>query len=590
MPSNTLRAFLLTALLAGCAVRTEAAHPPLDRVLPASTRASFAIRDLTALRDGWRSTQLSKLSEQPDMKPFLDDVRQRFEKSLQGLNDLADVALDDLREAAAGKVRLATIETASGSAAAALLAEVNADSEDVRALIAKIDAGLKRRGATHTMELVGGTTLNHYRWTGRAGGTQQSTYFLADEVLVVTSDADLARRLLARLAGEPADGLADTVAYRDIADRRAAATGQTAPQIEWFIDPINYQKLITGQESGFAKRHGLDGVKGVGGAVNFGLPEHDMLARVFIYCPEPRQGVMRLLRLLPEKDLAPLPWMIADVDAYTAANLQMDTFLDDVAPLFDEIAADGIEGTFNDILDDLKSEQGPGVDLRRELVPLLGPRVSVIADHLAGGRSDSGETLIAIQTSDEAATADVVTRLMRDDPQVSRLELAGYKYELWQVADAPDSTFPNMGMMVANGQLLAASHADLIRKVLLAPADSPKLADAADYKRAVDEMQALGGKTAAAWMFSRTRRDYRATYEMTRAGRLDDLDSAYSDALRLLFGRDEDRVPGLPQLDFAKLPPFPAVEPFLAPVGVFVVSQPSGWMVVGFTSNRTAAP
>jgi hypothetical protein len=590
MPTNSIR-ILLAAALCAAAVSVGFAGPPqFDRVLPETTRASFCIMDVKRLEEGWRQTQLSLLTEDPAMEPFLRLAGERFSESLGDLRDVADISINDLRDVAAGEVRLAAVEASDGNPQLAALVDITGQTKKVAALVAKIDEGLTTRDATHSTESIGDATLHIYTWATDAGRIRQSAYFIQADVLAVTSNPGVARSLLERLGGDAESSLAATTAYRDVKDRCLSAAGAAAAasQIQWFLAPLALQRSVTGDDLEFAKRHGLDGVKAVGGILQVGVEPFDAVARVAVYAPPPRRGALLLIDLVKDKSLAPPPWLIADIDSYAAANLKFDHLLDHIGPLFDELAADGIEGTFNDILDDLKSEEGPGIDVRNELMPLLGPRLTIVSDHLEEAASDSGETLIAIATTDEEGAADAVKRLMRDDPQVTRVELPGYDYSLWQVADDPTATLPNMGMMVANGHLLAASHADLIRKVLLAPPDAPKLADAEDYKRAVQQRDALAGAGASVWMFSRTRREYRSTYQLVRAGKLDELDSVYGDLLRHLFGHDEDRIEGMPQLDFTKLPAFSVVEPHLSPVGVFVGNQPTGWMIVGFVGARGA--
>lgn len=588
MPTNSIR-FLLATVFCTVAVSGGVAAPPqFDRVLPETTRASFTITDVKRLEEGWSKTQLYELAKDPAMKPFLDSAEERFREASGDLNDVADISVDDLQQAASGEVCLAAVEASDGDAEMVALVDVTGQMEQVAALVGKIDKGLKARDARHSTESIGDATLHIYTWANDAGQIRQSAYFVQADVLTVASDVGVGRSLLERLGGDAESSLAATTAYRDVKARCQAAAGDAAAsQMEWFVAPLALQKMVTGEDLEFEKKHGIDGVKAVGGIIQVGVEPFDVVARVAVYAPSPRRGALLLIDLVEDKSLAPPPWLVADIDSYSAANLKFDHLLDNIGPLFDDLAADGIQGTFNDILEDLKSEEGPGIDVRKELMPLLGPRLTIISDHLEDAASDSGETLIAIATTDEAGVADAVKRLMRDDPQVTRVELPGYEYSLWQVADDPTATLPNMGMMVANGHLLAASHADLIRRVLLAPADAPKLADAVDYKRAVGQRDALSGEGASVWMFSRTRREYRSTYELVRAGKLDELDSVYGDLLQHLFGHDDDRIEGMPQLDFTKLPAFSVVEPHLSPVGVFVRNQPTGWMIVGFVGARS---
>jgi hypothetical protein len=95
-------------------------------------------------------------------------------------------------------------------------------------------------------------------------------------------------------------------------------------------------------------------------------------------------------------------------------------------------------------------------------------------------------------------------------------------------------------------------------------------------------MGKLGGAGASLRLFSRQHRDFATTYALLREGRLAEVESVYGDLVRRLFGDDEDRLSGLPRLDFGTLPEFTAVTPFLGTQGIFIKNQTNGWTIVGF--------
>jgi hypothetical protein len=570
-------------LVPATAVRSSAADRPSgDRLLPAETRAYVSIANVADLEAGWRKTRLAQIDAEPAMKPFLDAARTSFDEALGDLREVADVGLTELQAVATGEVCLATVETADMKPALAALIGVDGGSAGVQELIAKIDAGLKRRGAEYAAREVSGGTIHTYRWKGRDGATRNSAYFLQGGLLAVSSQATVAEGLFARLAA-PAEGdLASVAGYQDIAARCETAAAGLAPQLRWYLEPLAYGKLLSDEEPTLAVKHGFDAVKALGGTVNFDAPGCEFLARVAVYAPGPKEKGMRLVSLVPGSSAAPPDWVVDDVDSYTEINLNLAQAIDAVGGLFDDLVADGIEGTFEDILGDLASQDGPGVDVRKDLLPIIGPRIGVVSNHVEPVSLETSRTLIAIATSDEAAAAEIVKRLMRDDADVGRHKLPGFPHELWQVKDSESATFPNMGMMVANGHVLVTNHGDLIRKLLLAPEGTARLSAAADHALVAKRMTQLGAAEASLRLFTRPAREFAATYASIRAGKLDDDDSLTGDVVRRLFGRDDVRLPGLPKLDFSKLPDFEAVKPYLKPQGIFIKNEPTGWMIVGF--------
>lgn len=514
------------------------------------------------------------------MEPFLDAAREKFREASGDLRSFADVSLDDLMSAARGEVSLAVVEVGEGKSAVVAVATV--DNDAAGSLIRRIDDGLERRGATPSTREAAGATIHRYEWRSRDGKTLTSAYATKGELLALSNESDMVAGVLERIDSAGGGNLAAVDAFRDIRLRCDAANGGLKPQVRWYIEPIANARLASGKEPDFAIKHGFGAVKAVGGTLNFDAPGYEVLARVAVYAPPPHERALRAAALLDDANALPPPWLIDDVDSYADLNVNLREVIDHVGGLFDELVADGIEGTFEDVLKDLASDEGPGVDIRADLLPLVGPRVVVVSDHTEPAEEDSSRTLIAIATSDQAAAARIVERLMQDDPDVTRVELPGYPHPLWQVSDSETASMPNMGMMVANGFILTSSNSAMIRKLLTAPVGAPKLADADDYKLVAGKMAALGAVGASLRMFSRQDRDFASTYATLRAGELEETTSVYADILRSLFGKDEYRLSGFPKLDFTTLPEFDAVKPFLGTQGVFVKNQANGWIIVGF--------
>jgi hypothetical protein len=564
--------------------QVAAAEPmSVSQLLPVGTRAYFVVPNPHDLEAGWKATRLSALGEDAAMKPFLEAAGEAFDEAVGDLHSFSDVTLSDLQSAARGEVSLALVERSGAEKPAVVaLADVDGSGSAVKSLIARIDEGLKRRGASAATRDAAGTAVHTYRWKGRDGEPRSSAYFVKGDLLAVSSDLTLVDGVLARSGSPGEESLATVASFRDIKLRCDAEAGGLAPQLRWYLEPLANARLTTGKEPEFALKHGFGGVKAVGGTLNFNAPGYEVLSRVVVYAPPPRERALRAAALVEGAHPAPPPWLIDDLDSYVDMNLNLRELVDTVGGLFDDLVADGIEGTFEDILGDLAAEDGPGVDVRRDLLPIVGPRVMFVSDHTEPHTPDSTRTVIAVATSHEAAAAEIVEHLMRDDPDVSRIELPGYPYPLWQVSDSETASMPNMGMMVANGFILTSSKGALIRKLLGAPAEAPKLADAADYKRVAEEMGKLGGAGASLRLFSRQHRDFATTYALLREGRLAEVESVYGDLVRRLFGDDEDRLSGLPRLDFGTLPEFTAVTPFLGTQGIFIKNQTNGWTIVGF--------
>jgi hypothetical protein len=586
----------LPLLLAGVA---PAAPPPPERLLPAATLQFVCVPDVRQLRERWGRTQMSRFFNDPALKPFLDDLDRQLPA---GLTQFLGLSTDDVTRVAFGPVAWAVVRTGPGKPANVLLIDATGKDGEMRRVQATLARWVQKRGGSSQEQ--DGLTL--HAW---AAGTPPQTYRLALAVkdgLFAASDspADL-RALLARWGG--GGSLADNPAFKAVAAHCGAVDGQPV-NLRWFLDPIGLadvgQAAAPPSRSGdrtlaTLKKQGFDAVKGVGGIATVEAGANDLVYRAYIYAPPPYRNAMNMLRFPAGSDFTPPAWVPGDLSVYETFSWDLPQAFEAFAPLFDEVAGDGDEGAFQDVIDSLKNDpNGPGLDFRREIIAQLSGRVSIMTDAVRPATRKSERVLVALEAKPKSAggnpeqvLAEAMRKSLQPDPAVKRRDFQGHV--IWEIIakepkkggkGGPPVKLPNAAIAVANGQLFIATHVGLLEQVLR-KGDRPRLAGQADYQQVTRELERLGAGKDSLRLFARPAEDFRTTYELARLNQLEGAESVYSKLLLgLLKGAEADGLKVV--LNGSLLPEFGTLSKHLGPAGAFVVSHPDGWELVGVQMKR----
>ncbi|MEK6249423.1 MAG: hypothetical protein N2C12_14675, partial [Planctomycetales bacterium] len=121
---------------------------------------------------------------------------------------------------------------------------------------------------------------------------------------------------------------------------------------------------------------------------------------------------------------------------------------------------------------------------------------------------------------------------------------------------------------------------DLLRNLLRRSSDKKLLADAPDIKGVDGALDVFIPGPGIGRIYSRTNRDFEATYELLRQEKADQLQSIYGMLLSQLLGEIRDEETGELQIDFSTLAPFAGIREYLGMVGVVGKNRNNGWYVV----------
>jgi hypothetical protein len=357
----------------------------------------------------------------------------------------------------------------------------------------------------------------------------------------------------------------------------------------------------------------------------------------------------RMLDFPNSENLRAETWVPRDLATYSTWNWSIQKAFDASKTLVDEWFGEPDEAIFQSVLDDMRdAKDGPRVDIEKDLVGNLADRVTLITDYETPVGPKSERWLAGVKTTDARAVAMALEKSLKNEPNVQRRQVSGFT--VWEIAEQQQAhtealvveipggvvrhadieveeyepvafqpgkarakqrtkrlqkqtqqqqrVIQNMALTVAYDHLFVASHVDMLARVLNqagaegAPSGADKaaatehLGSAADYRRVVEEMQALGADSVAARFFSRSDEAFRINYELLRTNEMPKAQSIMGKLLNELLADGKPGTVRRARLDGSKLPPYDAVRRYLGPTGGFVVTEPDGWMVTGFMLDK----
>jgi hypothetical protein len=622
----SFRALALAALLSAVTACSCLAAVPGDQLMSADARGFATIADLNTLLEHWNATQIGQLTKDEAMQPFVQDMRRQVERKLSSARQKLGLEANDLRGVAAGEIAFGLVEKQNARAAMTVVVDVTGRGDEVRTLLAKIDADLGKRGAKKSAENAGGVVLTVYAIPPQSERdvARQAVFFTHQDMLCATDNVAEAREMIARFGGQGGDRLADVPAYKSVMAQAAQAAGQLAPEVRWFMDPFGYARASRSllREDSALRRgkdyvaimegQGFDAIQGVGGFLNLAVDNsYELLHHTAVYAPpipgEPERYklAMRMLKFANGGDLEPQPWVPRKLASYRTLNFDLQNAFDNFSTLFDAIA--GYDNAFADVIAGLeKDPYGPRVKIREELVAHLGNRVTVVTDYEVPITTKSERFLFAVEVKNQEPVAATIDRIMNNDPNARSGEFEGKKY--WEILPASDdlpeleleldlaapaeetpqnkTAMSTSAVAVVDGHLFISSHLDFLKTFLAKKAPGDTLAESADFREVDAAMHQLMPDDVAVRCFVRTDEAYRPTYELLRQGKMPESETLLGRVLNRLLTTPEDEDEGVlrkQQIDGRELPSFEMVRRYFSPLGTVVRSTDDGWVITGAT-------
>lgn len=632
-------AWLLTAASPAVAQPTLSAL----KLLPDSAAGVVRVSDVPQLCEAWESTKLGGLTDDPALRPLLEANFGEAGTMWQHIGDRVGLRPKDLYQIGTGEAVaawLTSTEARRRSSALCIVAEVDGDQQETKKVLDRIDAELKQQEATRTDRTYHGETVRVYRPKVKPGQLliEQIVICLTDDRIIAADRDSIVDEVLDAIA---AGGRADSLDEADLRNQVLEASYVRSPLpeadspaedgirrhgnvVEWFAKPLEVGRIIRDLAKidrgnkvkiiDLLQQQGFDAIQAAGGIVVVGGEKFDLLHRGLVLAP-PIPGEAQRYRLaarmlqFPNASHQSLPaWVPADVASFARINWKLEEAFWAAETLVDQaldsrIFRPSIEGIRDD-------EEGPQIDIEKNVLPNLDDRILVITDNTLPADQNSDRLLLAIRVSDAEAIQTAVRKAMEVEPDVFQVDtIPGV--EIWKVQRGEEDEieaefFDDLGFDEAvaeqqqpllntwaiavvpageqsdSAHLVFASHVELLEEVarrMLGTDRTPGLRDlpeiAEQQKALVDE---LGAQEVAIERLVRLRLSLRTKYELLRQGDLKESDSILATIIRRLVEGDDEEIPEeLERPNQAKWPPFSDIEAYFRNVVSFVETTDSGW-------------
>ncbi len=604
---------------------SQAAVPSAETLLPNSTKGFLAIGSVDKFRDAWNKTQLGQLMQDPAMKPFVEDLKQQLQQKWAQTHQKLGIGWNDLDGVPSGEVGIGLILPSANEVAVAITADITGNLAQANALLDKVAENMATRKAVRSQKTLLGVSVTVFDIPKHEDEpARQMVYYIKDDLLVASDNIKVIEGIIGRQAASRQDSLASVPAFENITKRCTTAAGEVVPHARWFVEPFGYADAMRLSSTQPRKKgtdmlkilreQGFTAIEGLGGFVNFSTNQYEILHRTYVYAPGNKSGerfklAARMLKFPNGGQYLPPDWVPRDVAVYAGINVDTKNAFENSKTLVNAIVGDEV---FEDVLDSIRTdENGPKIDIRRDVIAHLGNRITLVSDVAMPITPKSERMVVAINALDEKKLFEAIKNWMETDPDTRRREINGQV--VWEIVDQeaelPMVTIenspldnevkaeeeeeeekpllPNSAVTVVHGHLFIATHIDILAKVLNS-IGGPKLADSADYLRVEQEVHKLQQPEQFGMVFTRTDDAYRGVYELLKTGRMPESESLFGRRLNSMLGEGKEGVLRTQRIDGSKLPDYDMVRRYLGPAGMTMTSEEEGWFVTGFTLNKEA--
>jgi hypothetical protein len=603
---NPMRAALRLALtgwlgLAGLslvAAQGRAAPPP-EKVVPDSAVFFVKVNNAAAFREAFRQSQFGQLWNDPAMKPLRDDLANKLQDANKDLKEKVGVTLHELLELPEGPIAVAVLarDDADHPVALAVTAEAGKNADRMASVMGKANAlAGEQSGVKHTKEEFKGQTIHVIQGPkpDKKDGDDKDgdktppplVWTRTGTVFTFGTEVDTVKDLVANASGrENALSASDTFAQ---ATRKLGSGGQ----VVWYVDAGKLLGTVVKagakgknaanmeQFKAVAQVAGLNSLKAIAGTYTLNAGTFDSVSKMFIYLPQPAQGLFRLFPM-PKTNLKPEPWVPASVASYQTYSWDLDkafVALNDLANMFQP-------GVLNVLEQQLVGPNGgEPINFKKDVFDPLGNRVTLIGDFKKPIKEDSQRMLLAVKVDDAPTFQNTLNKLISiAGGAPKKREFQGATIYDFDMPELPNANAPGqvqgikgpIGVTVFKNTLFVSSEPTLLEQVLRG--GGPALADSPAFQAVAREMPTQSSSLS----FVKPEESARLSYDMIKSGQFE----------KALAGAAAGAGPAVAKLgqiiDKDKLPEFSVFSKYLSAGGGYSVSEDDGMTFTSFTLRKS---
>jgi hypothetical protein len=578
------RGFAGAAILAGVlAASALAARPKSVELLPEDTLGLVSIADTQDLAQRFMNTSLGQMSQDPQMKPVVDELYGSMSELVASVKDYIGLSLPEIVALPHGEVTFAVVAVKDASPAYVFLFDAGDQIANARVLLQRgVDVAVNQ-GSTKQEASVKDTKITIV--TGPNEGFL--AFFDKDGTIVAGTNLEAVKRILGIWNGEKGRVLSDNQNYGTIMNRCRGSKDEP-PQVVWFVDPINIMRSIAEQNVslrvGVAMLPvlGLDGLSAIGGSILYDSGQYDSVNHIHVLLENPRSGIIKMIAL--ESGVSkPERWVPTDVASYMTVHVNFDTAVKTLTPMWDSLSGTGSFSAFVQ----QRFSTPLGVDFEKQILPALEGRVTYITWFEKPASMVSGVTLVAVKLKDTEAVGKAMDGLAKQfGERISKQNSSGKDYYRVNIpppqtagAEPPPMPIPCFG--IVDDYFVYTNRPSLYEKVLTTLAEGTKsLGEELEFKLIANKIQRQSGGAKPVMLgFSRPEEGLRYWYDMIT-----------SDSTRDSLKKQAEKNPFFKSLDStlqkSPLPPFEVIQRYLAPGGSMAVDDSSGLHFMSFTLRR----
>ena len=580
----------LRCLVVGCCLlfiavaSAKGAHVPAEKLLPRRTLAYLHVPSVPDLVDAFQETNFGRLINDPQIRPFFDGLYQAANKGLVQIRQATGLSLDEIAQIPTGEITLALLPT-SGENSDAIgfvgMADCGDNIDAAHKFRESLQKVLEQSGRQVREEMIEGISVSIYQ--RRDSDRSPLVSLERDNTLVYCSNVEVARQLLQRWTDGSEDCLAQNRRFSAIM-KRCRGTKDEQPQIEFFIDPIQIATELAKDNPAlklglaFVPSLGLDGLKGIGGSVVLATEDFDGIVQIHVQLGVPRAGVVDLIALESGDDTPP-SWVPGDVAAYGSYHWNVRYSFLSGAKLIDNVKGNGsTQEMLNQQVQNLL-----GVDFEHEILTAITGRFITAGWFQRPVKAGIGnQNVVGIELQDAQAFAPTLDKIIEHFGQrLERKSFAGVAYYKEAGDRDPEDLQPQPCLAVLDNWVLVSDRPAILEHFLSRRDETnDNLAHALDYRLIASKIaHQPGGKEPAMLSFSRAEENWRYLYELASSDEARDQLHDRSGSSRFLKTLDQG-------LENNPIPPWEAIQKYLAPEGAMVTDDDSGIHFMQFALRR----
>ena len=594
----------------------EGAFISADLLLPQSAASFISIRDIHALDESWDKTAMGKMMAREDMTEFTKLFRKQFSEIFSTLENRLGVSMEEIIEMTDSEIAISTQKIKNESYGLVLVVNVGDKTFETKKVLKKIADRVVENGGNYQKQEALNSEIHILTMKNEETGELSKAYYvLWGEILFSSNQQSLVKDILGRIAKLQKDpeayveALGEKDSYIEILNQ-AVGSDKKLPDIIWYVDPIatmEIQRMIAVELDPAAEEEqdisailsnaGFDGIKAVGGVITFVNQGYDMTQRIFAYIPDAPQKSLKMVAFDKNADKDIPDWITEDIGGIQIVNVDALSVFDNVGPWVDAIFGEDRESVWEDVLDGLKNDpKGPMIDLREEIVGLLGNKVIFTVANVDPKALDGERYMLMIPTNDEKKLRENLDRFLGgeenfevvsegEDIRWVRVEEESQpEDEFAEEKSASGKRFRQPTVTIWDGYLIIASQSDYIDDLKSAIKDGKKpLSENAIYKKVWAEVQKKAkDKQPVSFHFDNNAIERQHSYEMAKQGKWTESSAMYSSLLDQFFRANQNIKDDLDKFDNSSLPDYEEVKSYFLPSGGYLYEVDNGLLFQGF--------